>query len=240
MREVGRLFNANELIVAEVLQSAEAMKAAVDAPREVHGEDDGLAQGQGDPRDRQGRRPRHRQEPRRDHPVEQRLRGREPRHQGAAGEARRGVRAAPAGPDRPLGPARQERAADGHDGAGPDGGGRRGADARRRRRALAEVHGPSHRAGVRRASRCTPRTRCAASRWRTGSSRARTARTALAAEAEKRRAAVAATARPDEEMPARGAGRPQHRGRGRRARSRARRGRARPRRSSTSPRSGST
>ncbi|MFA5860758.1 MAG: methionine synthase [Candidatus Thermoplasmatota archaeon] len=30
MTEVGRLFNANELIVAEVLQSAEAMKAAVD------------------------------------------------------------------------------------------------------------------------------------------------------------------------------------------------------------------
>ncbi|MHB8079769.1 MAG: methionine synthase [Candidatus Krumholzibacteriia bacterium] len=30
MAEVGRLFNANELIVAEVLQSAEAMKAAVD------------------------------------------------------------------------------------------------------------------------------------------------------------------------------------------------------------------
>src|SRR5712692_7237249 len=29
MREVGRLFNDNELIVAEVLQSAEAMKAAV-------------------------------------------------------------------------------------------------------------------------------------------------------------------------------------------------------------------
>jgi cobalamin-dependent methionine synthase I len=29
MKEVGRLFNANELIVAEVLQSAEAMKAAV-------------------------------------------------------------------------------------------------------------------------------------------------------------------------------------------------------------------
>src|SRR6185295_5662237 len=29
MSEVGRLFNANELIVAEVLQSAEAMKAAV-------------------------------------------------------------------------------------------------------------------------------------------------------------------------------------------------------------------
>ncbi len=29
MDEVGRLFNANEMIVAEVLQSAEAMKAAV-------------------------------------------------------------------------------------------------------------------------------------------------------------------------------------------------------------------
>ena len=29
MSEVGRLFNKNELIVAEVLQSAEAMKAAV-------------------------------------------------------------------------------------------------------------------------------------------------------------------------------------------------------------------
>ena len=29
MDEVGRLFNANQMIVAEVLQSAEAMKAAV-------------------------------------------------------------------------------------------------------------------------------------------------------------------------------------------------------------------
>jgi 5-methyltetrahydrofolate--homocysteine methyltransferase len=29
MAEVGRLFNANELIVAEVLQSAESMKASV-------------------------------------------------------------------------------------------------------------------------------------------------------------------------------------------------------------------
>jgi cobalamin-dependent methionine synthase I len=38
MAEVGRLFNANELIVAEVLQSAEAMKAAVKPSRAVHGE----------------------------------------------------------------------------------------------------------------------------------------------------------------------------------------------------------
>ena len=33
MEEVGRLFNDNQLIVAEVLQSAEAMKAAVGSPR---------------------------------------------------------------------------------------------------------------------------------------------------------------------------------------------------------------
>ncbi len=38
MTEVGRLFNNNELIVAEVLQSAEAMKAAVESSRTVHGE----------------------------------------------------------------------------------------------------------------------------------------------------------------------------------------------------------
>ena len=62
------------------------------ASREVHGEGDRFAQGQGDPRDRQGRRARHREEPRRDHPVQQRLRGRQPRHQGAARAARRGVR----------------------------------------------------------------------------------------------------------------------------------------------------
>jgi len=37
MSEVGRLFNNNELIVAEVLQSAEAMKAAVNHLRAVHG-----------------------------------------------------------------------------------------------------------------------------------------------------------------------------------------------------------
>ena len=38
MDEVGRLFNDNQLIVAEVLQSAEAMKAAVAPSRAVHGE----------------------------------------------------------------------------------------------------------------------------------------------------------------------------------------------------------
>ena len=38
MDEVGRLFNDNELIVAEVLQCAEAMKAAVGLPRADHGQ----------------------------------------------------------------------------------------------------------------------------------------------------------------------------------------------------------
>ena len=38
MDEVGRLFDSNELIVAEVLQSAEVMKAAVDLPRTAHGQ----------------------------------------------------------------------------------------------------------------------------------------------------------------------------------------------------------
>ena len=68
MDEVGRLFNANELIVAEVLQSAEAMKAAVAHLEPFMEKADGATRGQDRARDRQGRRPRHRQEPGRDHP----------------------------------------------------------------------------------------------------------------------------------------------------------------------------
>ena len=84
MDEVGRLFNANELIVAEVLQSAEAMKAAV-AYLEPHMEKKRRQRPrQGAARHRQGRRPRHRQEPGRHHPRQQRLPGGEPGHQGAA------------------------------------------------------------------------------------------------------------------------------------------------------------
>ena len=37
MGEVGRLFNENQLIVAEVLQSAEVMKAAVSHLRAING-----------------------------------------------------------------------------------------------------------------------------------------------------------------------------------------------------------
>ena len=73
MSEVGRLFNNNELIVAEVLQSAEAMKAGRRASRAVHGEGGHRRARQNHPRHRQGRRPRHRQESGRDHPQQQRL-----------------------------------------------------------------------------------------------------------------------------------------------------------------------
>ena len=87
MTEVGRLFNNNELIVAEVLQSAEADEGRGELSRAVHGEvgDGGARQdraGHGE-----GRRPRYRQEPGGDHPGQQRLRSGEPGHQGAAGRA---------------------------------------------------------------------------------------------------------------------------------------------------------
>lgn len=71
MAEVGRLFNDNQLIVAEVLQSAEVMKASVsflEQFMEKKEDDSGkgkivLAR----------RRARYRQEPRRHHPEQQRL-----------------------------------------------------------------------------------------------------------------------------------------------------------------------
>ena len=84
MDEVGRLFGANELIVAEVLQSAEAMKAAVSLPRAVHGQGGDLVTRESGARHRQGRRARHRQEPGGDHLRQQRLRGGQPGHQGPA------------------------------------------------------------------------------------------------------------------------------------------------------------
>ena len=98
MAEVGRLFNANELIVAEVLQSAEAMKAAVGLLEPFMDAAESGAARHGRARHGQGRRPRHRQEPGRDHPLEQRLQGRQPGHQGAARSADRG-RGSRASPD---------------------------------------------------------------------------------------------------------------------------------------------
>ena len=84
MDEVGRLFNDNQLIVAEVLQSAEVMKAAVSYLEPHMEKADSRRPRQGPARHGQGRRPRHRQEPGRHHPRQQRLQGRQPGHQGAA------------------------------------------------------------------------------------------------------------------------------------------------------------
>ena len=69
MAEVGRLFNNNELIVAEVLQSAEAMKAAVNHLEQFMEKADTAARGKVRARHREGRRPRHRQESGRNHPC---------------------------------------------------------------------------------------------------------------------------------------------------------------------------
>ena len=136
MDEVGRLFNANQMIVAEVLQSAEAMKAAV-AHLEPHMEKaDSAQQGHDRARDREGRRPRYRQESGRHHPEQQRLPGRS-----ISGikvppeELIKAYDAASARRDRALGAAGQIGADDGGDGAGleergyplPDPGRRRGA-----------------------------------------------------------------------------------------------------------------
>ena len=228
MREVGRLFNANELIVAEVLQSAEAMKAAVthlekfmEKTTESRKGKVLLATVKGDV-----------------HDIGKNLveiilsnNGYEVVNLGIKVPPEKlveALRAAPAGPHRPLGPARQERAADGHDGAGPDVGGRDDADARRRRRALAEVHGPPDRAGVRRprdvrrGRDARPRPRRPHPLGRAGARRA-AGRSGQAARGDRRRGARRGRG------PSGGAGRAQHRGRGRRRARRAgpRRARAR-------------
>ena len=83
MKTVGELFGSGQMQLPFVLQSAEVMKTAV-GYLEPHMErsDDG---GQGHDRagHGQGRRARHRQEPGRHHPVQQRLRRGQHRHQAA-------------------------------------------------------------------------------------------------------------------------------------------------------------
>ena len=103
MDEVGRLFGKNELIVAEVLQSAEVMKAAVSLPRAAHGQGLQRHPRQGGPGHGEGRRPRHRQEPGGDHLRQQRLPGGEPGHQGPARAAGGSGARAPPGHPRALG-----------------------------------------------------------------------------------------------------------------------------------------
>ena len=114
MKEVGRLFNANELIVAEVLQSRRGDEGRRRAPRTIHGEESRLDEGQGPARHRQRRRARHRQEPRRDHSLEQRLQRHQSRHQSAARRFDQGLPGTQARRHRLEWAARQKRAANGH------------------------------------------------------------------------------------------------------------------------------
>jgi 5-methyltetrahydrofolate--homocysteine methyltransferase len=73
MKEVGDKFGAGELILPFVLQSAEVMKKAVAAARELPREVGQREQGPRGARHRLRRRARHRQEPGEDHPQQQRL-----------------------------------------------------------------------------------------------------------------------------------------------------------------------
>ena len=89
MKVVGELFGRGEMQLPFVLQSAETMKTAV-AYLEPHMEKaDAGGKGTRRARHGEGRRPRHRQEPRRHHPHQQRLQGAQHRHQGAAVGVRR-------------------------------------------------------------------------------------------------------------------------------------------------------
>ena len=82
MKVVGDLFGSGQMQLPFVLQSAETMKAAV-AYLEPHMEKTRPGrQGPHRAGHGEGRRPRHRQEPGRHHPHQQRLRGAQPRHQG--------------------------------------------------------------------------------------------------------------------------------------------------------------
>ena len=83
MKTVGDLFGSGQMQLPFVLQSAEVMKAAVALPRAAHGAVRRGGQGPDRAGHGQGRRARHRQEPGRHHPVEQRLRRGQPRHQAA-------------------------------------------------------------------------------------------------------------------------------------------------------------
>ena len=83
MKTVGELFGAGKMQLPFVLQSAETMKAAVKLSRTVHGAGRGPGKGHGRARHGARRRARHRQEPRRHHPDQQRLPGRQSRHQAA-------------------------------------------------------------------------------------------------------------------------------------------------------------
>ena len=81
MAEVGRQFNANQLIVAEVLQSAESMKYSVNHLEPHMERVESSLKGRVVLATVKGRRSRHWQEPGGNHPVQQRLRSHKSRHQ---------------------------------------------------------------------------------------------------------------------------------------------------------------
>ena len=93
MKTVGELFGSGEMQLPFVLQSAEVMKAAVaylEPYIEEQSDSTVIGQGHYRARDRARRCPRHRQEPGRHHPEQQRLHRRQPRHQAAGlGDPRR-------------------------------------------------------------------------------------------------------------------------------------------------------
>jgi len=139
MAEVGRLFNANELIVAEVLQSAEAMKAAVTHLEQFMDAETSISRGKlvlatvkGDVQD-----------------IGKELVDR-PRYQGRSKCVDRGRAPASARRGGSVGSARQIGPPDGRDCRRSAGRRGHGADPRRRRRPIRTLHPRTHRADLRR------------------------------------------------------------------------------------------
>ena len=104
-------------------------------PRALHGEDRGPGEGHHRPRHGEGRRARHRQEPGRHHPDQQRLPRRQPRHQGAAGRHGRRGEGAPGACHRHVRPAGEIHRGDAREPRGDEAPGPGSAGAARRRRA---------------------------------------------------------------------------------------------------------
>ncbi len=135
MKTVGELFGAGKMQLPFVLQSAETMKAAVKYLEPFMERVEGQRKGHDRARHGARRRARHRQEPRRHHPDQQRLPGRQSRHQAAdrrRSSTPRSEHSAHA--DRHVGPAGQIDRRDARKPRGDDAAGaRRAGDARRRR-----------------------------------------------------------------------------------------------------------
>ena len=85
MRTVGDLFGARKMQLPSVLDSAGVMKAAVAYLEPKMEKKTGSQKGHDRAGDGEGRRARHRQEPGRHHPVEQRIQGGQSWHQAAGG-----------------------------------------------------------------------------------------------------------------------------------------------------------